>query len=117
MKGKRIIVTEERLSSLLEMPNEGINHLVLKDKQKMVLERSDGSEIGNVKANTLSLEMKLLHNVISRIFLQRTGQFDWVSERELCFMGHLIEGEALNLPYIMLLQMKEAISKFPSSIA
>jgi len=114
VKGKRIIVTAERLCSLLKMPNEGLKHLILKDKKKTfrtILNRENVSGIGNVMANTLSLEMRLLHNFFSRIFLSRIGRFDWVTERDLSFMGHVIDGEALNLPHIMLLQMKEAVRK------
>ena len=96
------------------MPIEGRKDIVLKDRLKAlktILERDDVDEIGIVKASFLSLEMRLLHNFISRIFLPRTSRFDWISERYLCFMECVIEGEALNLPYIMLCQMKETIRK------
>ena len=79
IKGKRIIISEASLDSLLEMPIEGYKYLVLKDKMKalrIVLERDDVDENEIVKASSLSLEMRLLHNFISRIFLPRFDRFD-----------------------------------------
>ena len=62
-------------------------------------------------ASALSLEMRLLHNFISRIFIPRTGRFDWVSERDLAFMKKVIKGEPIDLPFIMMNQMKETTRK------
>ena len=87
------------------MPIKGCKYLMLKDRLKAlktILKRNDVDQIGIVKASSLSLEMLLLHNFISRIFLLRTGRFDWMRERDLSFMECLIEGKALNLHYIML---------------
>ena len=55
--------------------------------------------------------MRLLHNFISRIFIPRTERFDWVSERDMTFMKRVIKREAINLPSIMIGQMKETIQK------
>ena len=96
------------------MPVEGYKYLVQNDRPKAlrtILERNDVDEISIIKASSLSLEMRLMHNFISRIFLPRTGRFDWVSERDLAFMEYLIKGEAINLPYIMLCQMRETVRK------
>ena len=49
--------------------------------------------------------------MISRIFLPRTGHFDWVSGDDMIFMRHMIEGKALNLPSMMLAQMHDAAQK------
>ena len=55
--------------------------------------------------------MRLLHNFISRIFIPRSDRFDWVSERDLAFMEKVVRGEAINLPFIMLNQIKETTRK------
>ena len=55
--------------------------------------------------------MRLLHNFISKIFIPRIGRFDWISERGLEFMERVIKGEAINLPLIMMSQMKEITRK------
>ena len=79
VKEKKIIVIEEILENLLQMLVEGCKYLVLNDKPKAlrrILERNDIDEIGVVKASSLSLEMRLMHNFISRIFLPRNDRFD-----------------------------------------
>ena len=94
------------------MPNEGNQFLELECKLstlRTVMERDDVDEIGVITASSLSLEMRLLHNFISRIFIPRTETFDWVSERDQAFMKKVIKGEAINLPSIMIGQIKETI--------
>ena len=95
MKEKRIILCEEILSSLLQMPYFGNIYLELECRKtvlRLILEKEDVNVIGTVVASTLSLEMRLLHNFISRIFIPRIGRFDWVSERDLAFMERVIKG-------------------------
>ena len=75
------------------------------------MERDDVNPIGTIIASSLSLEMRLLHNFISKIFIPRTGRFNWVSERDLGFMKRVIKGEPINLPFIMMNQMKETTRK------
>ena len=112
VKGKKIIIFEELLSSLFHMPHNGSKFLELEDKAR-ALEAIRGtySSKGNIIANTLSLEMRLLHNFISRIFIPRSGRFDWVSERDLAFMEKIVNGDPINLPYIMINQIKETTRK------
>ena len=94
------------------MPHSGSKFLELEDKTR-VLEaiRSNYNSKGNIVASTLSLEMRLLHNFISRIFIPRSGRFDWVSERDLAFMEKIVKGDPINFPYIMINQMKETTRK------
>ena len=46
------------------------------DGIKAVLERSSVSSSTSLQANKLSFEMRLLHNMVSRIFFPKTGRFD-----------------------------------------
>ena len=55
--------------------------------------------------------MRLLHNFISRIFIPHSGRFDWVSERDLAFMEKVVRGDPINLPFIMINQIKETTRK------
>ena len=81
VKGKRIILSEELLSSLFRMPHIGNKYLELDDKpQALEAIRGTYNSKGNIVASSLSLEMRLLHNFISRIFIPRSDRFDWVSE-------------------------------------
>ena len=96
------------------MPTEGGWFLKLECRSsalRTIMERDDVDEISTVIASSLSLEMRLLHNFISKIFIPRTGRFDWVSERDLAFMKRVIKREAINLLYIMISQMKETTRK------
>ena len=112
VRGRKIVLSEELISSLFKMPHVGSKFLELEDKPR-ALEAIQGtySEKGTIIASTLSLEMRLLHNFISRIFIPRSGRFDWVSERDLAFMEKVVNGEPINLPYIMMTQIKETTRK------
>ena len=80
---KKIIIFEESLSSLVHMPHIGNKFLELecrKTTPQTIMKRDDVNIIGTIVASSLSLEMRLLHNFISRIFILRTRRFDWVSE-------------------------------------
>ena len=112
VKGKRIILSEELLSLLFQMPHNGSKFLELEDKsQALEAIRGTYNSKGNIVASSLSLEMRLLHNFISRIFIPRSGRFDWVSERDLAFMEKVVKGDPINLPFIMMNQIKETTRK------
>ena len=110
VKRKRIIFFEEILSSLLQMPYIGNKYLELECRKttvQTIMERDDVNIVGTIILSSLSLEMRLLHKFIRRIFIPRIGRFDWVSERDLGFMERVIKEEAINLPFIMMSQIKE----------
>ena len=112
VRGKKIVISEELLSSLFQMPHTGSKFLELEDKARALEAiRDTYNSKGNIIASSLSLEMRLLHNFISRIFIPQSGRFDWVSERDLAFMEKIVSGELINLPYIMMNQMKETTRK------
>ena len=85
VKEKRIILFEKLLSSLLQMLHAKNKYLDLECRQttiQIIMERDDVNLVGTIIASSLSLEMRLLHNFISKIFIPRIGRFDWVSDRE-----------------------------------
>ena len=55
--------------------------------------------------------MRLLHNMVGRVFFPKTGRFDWVTEKDIAFIYYLSKGQPINLPYLMINQMKEAARK------
>lgn len=74
MKDTLIVIDEGRLGSILEMPRSGVCVLSLKKKidgLKVILERDDVNDIKNLQANKLLVEMRLLHNMASRIFFSK----------------------------------------------
>lgn len=74
VKGTLIVLDEGRFSCILEMPRTGICFSALEKKidgLKVILERDDGRNLKNQKANLLSMEIRLLHNIVSLIFLSK----------------------------------------------
>ena len=114
INGVRIVLDEAKLSQILEMPREGSCVLRLEDRLdglRCVLEREDVTGIDLVQANQLLVELRLLHHIISRIIFPKTRRFDWVTERDISLIYFLINGVQVNLPYMMILQMSEAMKK------
>lgn len=57
---------------------------------RYVLDRDDVEGIGDLIDSTLSIDMRSLHHIIGRLFIPKTPLFDFVSERKLALMYHLI---------------------------
>ena len=96
------------------MPHVGSKYLDLECRKiaiQVIIERDDVNPIGTIIASSLSMEMRLLHNFISRIFILRTGRFDWVSEHNLDFMERVIKDKPIKLSVIMMNQMKKTTRK------
>lgn len=77
----------------------------------MILERSDVKGITELFANRLSVEMRLLHHILGRILFSKTGRFDFISERDIVIMYYLIQGVPLNLPSLILTQMRDEVGR------
>ena len=79
VKEKRIILSEELLSSLLQMAHAKNKYLDLDCRQiaiQIIMERDDVNLVGTIITSSLSLEMRLLHTFISRVFIPWTRRFD-----------------------------------------
>lgn len=55
--------------------------------------------------------MKLLLNMVTRIFFLKTRRFDWMIEKYIAFMFYLIRDQPINLPFLIISQIKEAVRK------
>lgn len=69
---------------------------------RCVLDRLGVGRIDDLISSPLSIGMRLLHHIIRRIFIPKTGRFDFVSERELAMMYHLIQSIPMNLLDMMI---------------
>lgn len=70
------VIDERR--NILEMSMIGICVMALKKKidgLRVILERDDIKDLKNLLANQLSTEMRLLHNMVSRIFFLKMRRF------------------------------------------
>lgn len=69
-----IVIDERRICSILEMHRSRICFLNLKKKingLRVILEMDDMHDLRNLQANRLYVEMRLLHNIVSRIFFSK----------------------------------------------
>lgn len=72
VKEKLIVLDEWWIVNILEMPRNGVWFLSFErklDGLKVILERENVKNLKTLQANQLSVEMRLLHNMISQIFL------------------------------------------------
>lgn len=93
IKGTLIILNAQTISNILEMPK--ISACIPKidnkfDGLKCILERDEVGEMEYVQENQLSIEMWLLHHIISKIIFPMISQFDWVSRKDVAVMYYLI---------------------------
>ena len=113
VRGIEIPVTPEVISRIWRIPLLGTAATTISDRElafRCILEREDVSGISTVSANQLSLEMRVLHHIIARILIPKSGRFDFITEHELVLMVSLSQRTPINLPRIMLQQMGEAAS-------
>lgn len=71
VKNTLIFLNEKRIRTILKMPRSSI--CVPKRQKKInglkcILEREDVNEMVNLLANQLLVELRPLHNIVSRIF-------------------------------------------------
>ena len=113
VRGIEIPVTPEVISHVWRIPLHGTAATSISNREhafRCILEREDVSGISTVAANQLSLEMRVLHHIIARILIPKSGRFDFITEHELVLMVSLRQRTPINLPRIMLQQMGEAAS-------
>ncbi len=105
VRGTLIEINEDILSSLLQIPKYGeapTSHPQREIALNLILGREDCGPLDIVKSQDLNAEMRLLLSIINRVLFPKTGRFDFVSERDLAIMHHILLGIPLNLPRLML---------------
>lgn len=120
MKGVLIAPSQRRLAHILAMPNRGICYLKLENKAdglKCILERDDITDLDILLANQLFIEMRLLHHIVSRILYPKTSRFDWIAKKEIAIIYYMIQGQPMNLPFMMLQQIQEAAGRSSSCLS
>ena len=63
------------------------------------------------EAKDLSVEMRLLHHMVSKIFFSREERYDLMTGRDICLMHHVVSETPLNLSFLMIDAMKEALNR------
>ena len=71
------------------LPNQGVTDLTLEDEDntiRKVLGPNVKFNNGEILANQLSAELRLLHTCVTHILLSRIGRFDLIIDRDLIMM-------------------------------
>lgn len=71
IKGTLIVLDERRINSILAMLRASVCFLALEKKingLKVILETDDVRNLKNLQANQLFMKMRLLHDMVNRIF-------------------------------------------------
>ncbi|MCH80820.1 hypothetical protein A2U01_0001594, partial [Trifolium medium] len=117
LKGRIVKITENHISKLLNLPQDG--HKVYGSSwfQMLGIERSnviasmfeEGSDLKDPPSSRLKHEYKLLHNMCLHSIFPRKGSKDKVTDNDLLMMHHMGNGIKINLPYVMLQHMIHTI--------
>ncbi len=105
VRGTLIEINEDILSSVLQIPKYGeapTSHPQREIALNLLLGREDCGPLDVVNSQDLNVEMRLLLSIVNRVLFPKTGRFDFVSERDLAIMHHILLGIPLNLPRLML---------------
>ena len=88
----------------MELPikEEGIN---------IILGRTYTGSLNKLEAKIFSAEMRLLHHLVTKLFVPKSGRHDLLSGRNICIMYHVITQTSLNLPALMFEAMREILNR------
>ena len=119
MKKVTIKVIEEILGHILQMSTIGLVDVNLKDKEgtaRMIIGDHVQYVNGELLANQLTIEMRLLHSFVTHILFSKIGRFDFISDRYLAIMRYILEQKPVNMLRLIMNYMWEASSKRHSSL-
>ena len=110
VKGIEISLDPMLLGEILHLPCEGYTNMELPVKEEginVILGRTFTGSLNKLEAKILSIEMRLLHQMVTKLFFSRSGRHDLLSGRDICIMYHIITQTPLNLPALMIEAMRE----------
>jgi len=121
VKGVKFQVTQDSLSNILSIPNQG-NQLfnswlssIDVSRDQLILEYTKPE----LEFNSTNLKdaPKILHNMIRHTILPRCGTFDVITNLDLCILYHLMNKTPLNLCYIMIQYMIDQCFSIKQKVA
>ena len=89
VKGVNIVLDPLHLGQILHLPCEGYTHMELPIKEErinIILRRTFTENLNKLEARILSVEMRLLHHMVTKLFVPRSGRHDLLSNRDICIM-------------------------------
>ena len=113
VKGKHITLDKSTIRKIVGIKTEGEigRQSVTRKDQMQAVYGSDVNLAAQPTANTLPLELRLVHHFICTILIPKTGKFEYVSDRELFFLWAYVTGSKIDLALFILDQMFKATIK------
>ena len=111
LRGTDVILTSTSVSDFLNIPRHGnpaYNADPREDALNAVLGTDDSDSDLIITANDLKAEPRLVLNVVHRILFPKSGAFEYISERDLAVMYHIIDGLPFDFPKMFMHYLKEA---------
>ena len=93
VKGIDICLDPVILGEILHLPSEGYAYMELPVKEEGISVIFGGTYQGNLnklEAKILPIEMRILHQMVTKLFFPRSGRHDLLSGRDICIMFHII---------------------------
>jgi len=121
VKGVRIHVSQNSLSNVLNIPNNG-NQLYNSRFSSLGVTREQllAEYIKpNCASNSTNFKdtPKILHNMIRHTLLPRCGSFEVITDADLCIMHHLLTKTKFNLCFVMLQHMMDQCFSIKQKVA
>ena len=93
-KGVRINLTIKKLGQLLRAPIVGAekpdDHA---EGLHLLFDRDDALEFEEILGKHLSTEHRLLHHMVSKIFIPRTDRFDYLNKNDVGILYYILKRE------------------------
>ena len=103
-----IRIAEDILGHVLQMSTIGLINIDLENKEdtaRMIIGDHATYVNGELLANQLTVEMRLLHSFVTHIIFSKIGRFDFIFDRDLVIMECIMEQKQINLPRLMMSYM------------
>ncbi|EHA8591530.1 hypothetical protein COCNU_scaffold069186G000010 [Cocos nucifera] len=114
VKGIEIILDPVHFGKILYLPCEGYKEMKLTHKKeglRAILGRKFEENLNKLEAKILSMEMRLLNHMVTKLFISRSGRHDLLSSRDICIMYHMITEIPLNLYVLKIEAMRETLNR------
>ncbi|GFY87030.1 hypothetical protein Acr_05g0006690 [Actinidia rufa] len=113
VKGTHILLDRSVIQTLLGIkPGEEVKRQSIKRKNQLIAVYGENVSLAaQPRANTLPLELRLVHHFISTILIPKTGKFEYVSDRELFFLWAYVTDSKIDVALFILDQMHKATIK------
>ena len=101
VKGIDICLDSRILGEILQLPSEGYSYMELPIKEegiRIILGEAFSGSLNRLEAKLLSIEMRVLHQIVTKLFFPRSGRHDLLSGRDVCVIFHIITQPPLKPP-------------------